>query len=115
MIAVFDTASRLGTLEGSALDATFETGDVALERGGRAYVNRVRPVVEGSSATVTVQLGTRELLSAASAFGSEASMNSDGEVPVRGSGRYLRFRTKVSGGFDDAIAIEVEPRRSGRR
>jgi hypothetical protein len=114
-LAVFDTANRLASLESTAQTATFETGEAALVEGRRNYVNRVRPIVTGAGASSTVTLGTRELLTEASVFGTETSANAEGEVPVRGSGRYMKFRITVSGGFDDAIAIEVEPKARGRK
>ncbi|HUV66460.1 MAG TPA: hypothetical protein VMW24_21400 [Sedimentisphaerales bacterium] len=114
VLAVFDPSHRLATLEGIALDAVFETGEGAFEGGRRNYVNRQRPIIEGTG-TTTVAIGTRELLSETSSFGSTASLNGEGEATLRGSGRYMKFRTTVTGGFDNAIGIEVEPKAKGRK
>ena len=114
-LGVFDPAHRLASLEGDALTATLDTGDVPLPEGGRSYVNKVRPIVEGVTAVPTVTLGTRELLTGTTTFGTETGVNAMGEAPVRGSGRYMRFRTKISGGFDHAIGIEFEPKGKGRK
>lgn len=114
-LAVFDSSSRLATLEGAPLEAVIETGEAAFEGGRRNYINRARPLVEGANALTTVTIGTRELLTETTSFGTPTSLNGEGEATVRASGRYMKFRTSVTGDFDHAFGIEVEPKTRGRK
>jgi hypothetical protein len=114
-IGSFDTSNRLSTFNGTGMDATLETGEAALMEGRRPYINRVRPIVEGGSAITTISAATRETLTGTSSFGNAVSLNTEGEAPIRASGRYMKFRTSITGGFDDATGIELEPKARGRK
>lgn len=114
-IGAFDTANRLAYFTGTGMDATFETGETQLLSPHRSYIDGVRPLITGSSAAVTVTVGTRENLTDSVTWGTETAVNGFGTANIRASGKYMRFRVKVTGGFDDAMGVDIEPKRAGLR
>lgn len=111
LLHAFNTSNQLAGFSGSALTAQFDTGERELFQGRRALPIKARPIVDGASATVTVQVSTRDSLQEAAAFGSAVSVDSNGDAAVRSQnlgGRYHGGRMNVSGGFNDVQAIEVE-------
>src|SRR3954462_10821447 len=103
----FNSSHKLVNYTGTALDAVIETGEATLHENHRSKVTKVLPVVDGTSATTTVQLGTRNLLSESVTWESAVSLNSTGDAPVRTNARFQRARVNITGGFDDAQGIEV--------
>jgi hypothetical protein len=111
----FNSSHKMVNFTGSALDAVLDTGDFQINEGYRSQVNLMRPVVDGSG-TVTVQVGTRNLLSSSISWGSALSVNSIGDVPAKAEARYHRLRTNITGGFNDAQGIEVvDAQKTGAR
>lgn len=104
-LAGFDTSHRLSYFTGTALDATFETGEVQLNPGGRAEVTEAVPLVDGG--THTVQVGTRETQAGSVSWGSASAENSSGICPLRSNSRYHRFRVNNTGSFNDAMGVSV--------
>lgn len=101
----FDGQYRLGSLNGSALTATFETGDLIIE-GRRAYVSGVRPLNEGGQTTVT--LGTKKLISDPIVWGAERAVTpATGKADFRSSAFYHRIRTRIAGGFTKALGVDA--------
>ncbi len=113
-VGAFSSAHRLGYFTGSALTATLETGEVQPMSPGRAYINMVRPLVTGSG-TATVQVGTRELQTDSVTWSGAESVNSQGYAENIANARYMRFRVNVTGGFTDAMGVEIEPRPAGEK
>lgn len=111
-LSCFDADHKMCNFTGSALAAEFETGDRQLFKKNRAFVSNIIPVVEGG--TVTMRIGTRNLLTESASFGSSISVNSDGECPAEAEGRYHRFRMTVSGTFSHAQGLEIEATAAGR-
>lgn len=103
----FNSSHKMVNYTGTALDATIETGEATLHENHRTQVTKVRPVVDGTSATVTVQLGTRNALSESVTWDSSVSLNSTGDAPVRTNARFHRARVNISGDFNFAQGIEV--------
>lgn len=92
---------------GTALNATIETQEVELTPNARTNVQEVRPFVDGSSATVTIQIGTRNALNESVTWGSAISANSAGNFPCRANARYHRMRVNISGAFDHAQGLNI--------
>lgn len=111
----FNTSHRLVNYNGAALTAEIDTKEMQLFPGYLGFAETVRPLVEGSSATVTVQAGTRATLRATESFGSATSVNSIGEADLRSVGRYHTFRCNISGGFDHALGVQVYGKQWGRQ
>ena len=107
LFAAFTTAHRLADFSGSALTARLETGEEQPYSNRKAYVGEIRPLVDGATATTTIQLGTRELHTAAISYGTAASLDADGKADFDVESRYLRARVNISGGFDHAQGIQA--------
>lgn len=116
LLSGFNADNKQVNFDGAAMDATLETQEAQLFEGQRTHITLVRPLVDGSSSTVKIQIGERNLLSESVNFQSEISTNSTGDCPVRSNARYHRARVKITGGFDHAQGIEViQARAAGRR
>jgi hypothetical protein len=101
---------------GTALTATLETAEFQGGEGLYSEVMRIKPIYNGTTATVTMQVGTRNAFNSSTSFASAISVNSSGECPVRANARYHRFRVNISGGFNSAQGVEVlEYRTAGKR
>lgn len=104
-LAGFDTSNRQAFFTGTALDATFETGEVQLTGGGRTEVTEVTPLIDGG--THTIQVGTRETQAGTVTWSVASTENSSGICPVRSNSRYHRFRATNTGDFNDAIGVKI--------
>lgn len=104
-LAAFDTSHKQAFFTGSALAATFETGEKNLIDGKRCEVMEVLPLVDGG--THTVQMGTRETQATTVSYSSASTENSSGICPVRSNSRYHRVRVNVTGEFIDAVGVEL--------
>lgn len=107
LLSGFDSDNKQVNFDGAAMDATIETQEEQISSGKRSSVTLVRPIVDGSSATVTIQIGERNLLTDSVTWQSEISTNSTGDCPVRSNARYHRARVKITGGFDHAQGVDV--------
>ena len=72
---------------------TLDIGEVQPAEGRRAWVQNIRPLIDGGAATVAV--GHREKLTDAVSWDVDVPTNILGECPQRVTGRYLRFRLKL--------------------
>ena len=112
----FDTAHKSGDFSGSALTARLETAEVASEDGTVLYCDNVRPLVQGSTATNTVYLATRNTLTTDHTYSSGVTQNSaTGEHNLRDAARYMRFRVDIAGGFDHALGVRAKVKSGGVR
>ncbi len=115
-LAIIDTDLKLALFDGTAYDATIETGEFDLNQPKRTLITSVRPYIDGTGATVTIQIGGRNLTSETSTFGSTISLNSSGEAPVRNNNRFQKARIKITGDFDNAYGIDlIDSAEVGRR
>jgi hypothetical protein len=100
-------------LNGTALDAEVETGEVEIKPGRRSMVTSVRPYVSGG--TTTVQVGYRNDQSDSVTYTGAQGEVSSGFVRVRKNARFHRFRANITGGFSDALGFDVEAKVGGQR
>lgn len=107
-LAAFDSTYKLATFNGDALTAVLETGEFGLE-GERGYLDGVRPLVTGTDATtVTVELGTRNLMGSSVVWTAARSITpATGKVDFRNSSFFFRLRVNIAGGFDSALGIDA--------
>ena len=105
-LAAFNASHKLVTFSGVAMDATLDTGEIALGQGSRTDVTNVEPLVDGSTANVSV--GERNLLSAAVSFQTAVAQNDFGDVPVRSNAKFHRFRVTTTGAFNFAQGVRVD-------
>ncbi|MGB1877362.1 MAG: hypothetical protein ACPHGY_10690, partial [Rhodospirillaceae bacterium] len=114
-LSAFDTSHNLAAFTGAGLAATIETSEFQPLAGRRSFITKVRPVIEGSAATATIQMAGRNTGTGSVAFSSAVSLNGSGDAPVREDNRYHRVRVNISGGFDHAQGVDVTWRGRGAR
>lgn len=112
-LACFDNANKFNLFTGDNLPATIETSEHS--SGERSLVRNVRPLVNVSSATVSVASKTR--LADTSTYGTAVSMTDDGDCPVLSEGRYHKVKLEIpaAASWTHAQGIEVEASRSGKQ
>lgn len=115
LLSGYDTSHRLINYDGTALTAEIDTAEGQFTPGQLSFVETVRPLVEGASATVTVAMGTRADLQTARSFDSAVSLNGIGEADFRSAARFHTLRTNISGGFDHALGVQVYAKPWGRQ
>lgn len=115
LLGTFSTDFKLSFLAGEALDATIETASFQLKQGRRSLVKRARPIVEGGSATVTLQHASKDQLSETEIFGVAKTPSKTGNVGIRNRARYHKLRLNISGGFSHVLGIDVDYSISGTR
>jgi hypothetical protein len=96
LLSAIDAKHRLGYFTGPSLPATVDTSEAQVIKGRRGFVNRVRPLVDAISATVSI--GTRGRVMDAKVWGPPVPINELGECPIRSSARYHTARINVAAG-----------------
>lgn len=120
VISAFDSNHKLAYFSGTPLTAIIETSEVQLNEGWKSDLFSVRPLIEGA-ATLTAQVGTRDLQTDAVVYGSLTPMTADGAFDFRAGARYHRLRLIMTSGsaaltFDHALGFDiVSAQKSGRR
>jgi hypothetical protein len=109
ILAGFDRDHKLGFFSGSNLAAEFETGDLDLGDGKRAFISGIRPFVDGVS-TVTSSVGYRNTLNEAVSYTTPTSAAADGFCPQRISTRFARAKISIAAGGEWDHASGYEPR-----
>lgn len=89
-LSIFAPDHRLGIGRGPPMAPTLETGELQFVPERRAWVQTVRPLIDGGTATVAV--GHRDRLEQPVVWEAAVPANVIGECPQRVTGRYLRFR-----------------------
>jgi hypothetical protein len=92
-LTLFDIDHRLNIGGGAAMAPTLETAELQPVPGRRAWVDLVRPLIDGGVATVAV--GHRERLTDPVTWEPPVPTNIIGECPQRYTGRYVRFRMQM--------------------
>lgn len=107
-LAGCNSSYKVGFFKGTALDAIIDTAEIAPIQNKIAYVDSVRPLVDGVDDTViTVEDLTRDLQSQKNPTeNGEVVVEPTGESYVEQSARYHRFRLRITGGFTHAIGID---------
>jgi hypothetical protein len=95
LLSGFDTSHRQGFFSGSNLAATIETGDNQAAEGRRSLFRGLRPIVEGSSVTPSLTVGSRDHLTEAVTYGSPVAANSYGWCNARTQARYHRAKITI--------------------
>ena len=115
LLATFDDDHKLNYFTGSSLAAVLETGAFQPAPGRRSAITKVRPIVDGTAASTTIQMGVRDNLDDSTTWASAVSLNTTGDAPVRSNTRYHKIRANISGGFDYAQGVEATWRLAGER
>jgi hypothetical protein len=112
-LAAFDSAHKLNTISGTAMDATVDTGEVQLAPGRRASVMWARPITDGSAASVTLR--TRNRTADSGTYGTASTQDATGICPMRSNARYHSARTTTTGAFSFIQGVEVQFSPEGER
>ena len=115
LLSAFTTDYKLAFFTGSAMTAQIDTGDFMPRNGVKSLLQRVRPVVDGSSATVTVQHAGQNKAADGVTFSSAITPSATGNAGLRKKARYHRLRFNISGGFDHAQGFEADYKVLGKR
>jgi hypothetical protein len=116
VLSAFNSDDKMVNMTGAALDAVVETQENEIFPNEDADLTLIRPLVEGTSATITMQVGTRQKQQDSVSYSSAVSPNTNGDCEVRENGRLFRGRINVSGGFDHIQGVDiVEAEAAGRR
>jgi hypothetical protein len=112
-LGAFDLSDQLAAFTGANMLGTLETGHVEVNAGYRSLVTGARPIVDGAEPTMQVAgLGRAK---APVSFGRASKLEEDGACPLRSDARYHRFRLNLPTDFENAIAVDIEAVRTGRR
>ena len=95
LLSGFDTSHRQGFFSGNNLAATIETGDNQAAEGRRSLFRGLRPLVEGSSVTPSLTVGSRDHLTESVTYGSPVPVNSYGWCNARTQARYHRAKITI--------------------
>lgn len=95
-LAVINTSHQLAYFSGPPLEAQIGSAEAQVFPDQKAFIQAVRPLVDGGSPTVAIS--TRDIFESAAVFGSDVAMNIIGECPQRATGRYTRARITIPAG-----------------
>lgn len=117
ILSAITTAHKLAFFNGDTLEATVDTSEAQLIAGRRAFVSKLRPIVDGSDCSIQVMAITRNRQQDAVEEGTAVSVNDNGYAPMRSNARYHRGRIIVAAGGDwnHIHAIEPTLRQAGKR
>jgi len=106
----FGSDHKAGGFDGDPLTAEFYSKAVQPIPGRRAWVTNMRPVVDSQDPTsISCRLGYSEKLEESMTWqASEVPTNAVGDCPVEQSVRFTQIRTKIYGGFENALGVELE-------
>lgn len=107
----------LHTLNGTALQADFETAEHQPQPGSRTFIYEVHPLVENLSVNSQARVITRNPKGGPEIYGTFGTVNDGGFCPVRADGRYVRVGLRIPAGaiWSKAQGVSVRHRVSGRR
>lgn len=103
---------------GSNLAATLETTEAQIFPGRRAFVQGVRPIIDGGDdADITVAVAARSAPNDTVTFATAVAMNGSGLSPQRSSGRFHRARISIAAGktWAHAQGVDVDAVSEGQR
>lgn len=108
ILAAFDASHKYGYFDGMNLAAKIDTTDLEVTPGFQSRLNRARPLIDLSTATLAV--ASRDKISSAVAFGSAQSQESNGSCALRAQGRYHRLRLEAPSGasWNQFSGIDIE-------
>lgn len=111
-----DTTAEYSTFTGSALEATWETGEAQPQPGRRVFVDEVYPKIDTDSANELVRLKMRDN-QRAQTISAQKEVGWGGFAPVRGEGQTISVEVVKPAGtnWTDAVGIEANYMIAGQR
>ena len=110
----FDGDHKLIQFDGDTLAATIETGEIEPSPGRRSTITMVRPLVDGTS---TARVTSRARAADSGTSTSYASLQTNGDIPVRSSGRYHKIGVAIAAAasWNDAQGVDLIAISAGNR
>lgn len=108
LLAAFDSSFESGNFSGAPLTAVMETKEVELHTGARTQLNAFTPLVSAGEPTARIRSRSRQ--SDDTMYGTVLSLSDSGKFTQRKNARYHSFELTISGGFKDAIGVQVDTR-----
>lgn len=99
-LAAFDSAQKWSFFAGSPVEATAQTATFQPIPGRRCFVNGYRPIDDAAAGSGRVAAVQRPQDAIGSAWGSSSDLNDIGVIPLRASGRFVRFERTIPAGTD---------------
>jgi hypothetical protein len=115
-IAAFNTQHTYGLFTGLPMQAIVDTGEFTGPDGRRVFVNGVRPIIDLSSPAAQMQLAMRDqMIGQAVLFSDPVDQELDGNCPIIGDARYVRFRLNVPAdiSWTHAMGVDVNRKATG--
>ena len=115
-IGIFNGADpeRFQCWDGVAQLATFITGDIEPNPGGRATFTSAKPLVQGVGATVKLYVSARDDLGDAVTYGSAKTVNSWDRFDGEEDARYFRFKLTCESTWTACTGMDADFAPSGR-
>lgn len=106
-LGAFSTAHKLGFFDGDNKKAVLETGEAALNPGGRAYVSSVMPVTDSTGVQARIKSRTNQYGSLT--VSSSATLNTaTNEIPFRVDAAFHRVEMTFSAGSTWELAQGIK-------
>lgn len=106
-LAAFDGDFKSGFFDGDNMTATIRSKELEINRGRNTHLNGFRALVNGGATTVRV--GTRDRQKDSIVFGPSLSERASGMFRCRENARYHSFELTISGDWEYAIGLQIEP------
>ncbi len=106
IVGGFNTSHAACTFTGSNAAVSITTKEVAIGGGRRVRVNRARPLIDTSSATLATAARLREADTAS--FDTARAMATEGHCPVNVKGRYHSFKLAGASGLSWNFARGID-------
>lgn len=101
----FNSDYNLCSFEGNILTAEITSTELEFYRGRRTRLSKLRPLIDGGAATVS--LGTRNLISGSVVFNPDSTQSASGNCAVRSNANYTRIKVKNTGNFNTISGVVV--------
>jgi hypothetical protein len=110
----FDSDNKLIDFSGDNLAATIETGEFEAAPGRRSTITMVRPLVDGTS---TARVTSRSRIADSGTSTSYSSLRTNGDIPVRSTGRYHKIGVAMAAAasWNDAQGVDLTAISAGNR
>jgi len=108
-VTAFNNTHTHGTFTGDSLIAVVESGEFAMNIGGKALLRSVRALVDGNNLAIGVSVGTRNSASGPVTYiGPKAAYAETGKAKFRANARFHRIVLTVSGDYTHIFGAEPE-------
>jgi hypothetical protein len=99
LLLIVNTSDEVGTLTGDNLEATFELPYLEPIDGRAARISRVRPITDATDG-ITLNCVAKQRLGNTPSIETFAELEASGDIPIRISGRHIKFTALIAAGTD---------------